>query len=169
MHSNAYEFVAAVVERYQPSAPVYEIGARNLNGTIRALFPSEGYLGVDIREGVDVDLVADAATYSPPDLKATVVCCEVLEHTPDAEAIVTRAARALVVGGLLILTCAGHGRLPHSAIDAGLVLHPGEFYKNLSLEELTNWASDAGVEPLASPSPVVEGDVYYVGQKVRHA
>jgi len=166
MHADAYAFVALAAKEYQAAGPVYEIGSRNINGTVRGLFPRDGYLGVDIASGPDVDLVVNAASYLPPMPMGTAVCCEVLEHTLYAETIVTQAARALLVGGLLIITCAGEGRLPHSAHDGGS-LRPNEHYQNLTRETVSAWAEAAGVESLPNPYRAVWGDVYYVGPKVR--
>ena len=83
MHPEARAFVAGVARR-AGARWVVELGARDLNGTVRDLFPSaRGYTGVDLVAGPGVDVVADAADWRPrepaPDL---VVCCEVLEHTP---------------------------------------------------------------------------------------
>ena len=39
-----------------PEAPVLEVGAYNENGTARALFPQDGYVGIDIRAGVTLQI-----------------------------------------------------------------------------------------------------------------
>lgn len=165
MHPQAYHFVATAARDHHAQAPVYEIGSRNINGTVRGLFSHLGlYLGVDVMPGPDVDLVVDAATYAPPIPPATVVCCEVLEHTPAAQAIVMRAASVLEPGGLLIITTAGDGRAPHSAIDGGPV-RPGEYYRNLSIGELQQWATASGVDTVRMSETDNPGDVYFVGRK----
>jgi hypothetical protein len=165
MHQQAFEFVATVARAYQARGPVYEIGSRNINGSVRALFHDVGlYLGVDVASGPGVDLVADGATYAPPIVPRTVVCCEVLEHTADAHKIVAQAATVLEPGGLLIITCAGEGRVPHSAWDGG-PLRAGEYYRNLSFGDLERWASAAGVDALRMAWSENPGDTYYVGRK----
>jgi hypothetical protein len=130
------------------------------------VFPPDGYLGIDLQDGPGVDVVADAATFRPDRRFATAVCCEVLEHTPEAEAIIAGAAAALAVGGLLIVTCAGEGRLPHSAVDGG-PLRPGEYYQNRTEADLETWAAAGGIAPLARPYEPGPGDVYFVGRKGR--
>lgn len=165
MHPEAYHFVATVARDHHACAPVYEIGSRNINGTIRGVFHGLGaYLGVDVAPGPGVDLVVDAATFTPPSPPATVICCEVLEHTAAAQTIVTQAARVLAPGGLLIITTAGDGRAPHSAIDGG-VLRDGEYYQNLTIREITQWAADGGVDALRASATDNYGDLYYVGRK----
>jgi hypothetical protein len=164
MHADAYAFVADAARRYRAAAPVLEIGARNINGSIREVLPAEGYVGIDLRPGPGVDLVTDARVFVPGPVFATVVCCEVLEHTAAADEIVAAGGEALEPGGLLIVTCAGAGRAPHSAVDGG-PLGAGEYYRNLSLAEVTAWAAEAGIEVLPAPGRPVPGDVYYVGRK----
>lgn len=154
-----------MAQEYGAIGPVYEIGSRNINGSVRGLFAGQ-YIGVDVVPGLGVDLVADAAAYVPPLTLApsTVVCCEVLEHTSDAAAIVYQAATVLQPGGLLIITAAGEGRAPHSATDGGPI-RPGEFYRNLAIGELQRWAEAAGIETLKMVQSEQPADVYYVGRK----
>jgi hypothetical protein len=165
MHLEAMSFVASAVRTYDARGPVYEIGSKNINGTVRVLFPGDDYLGIDVVAGPCVDVVADGATYVPPTTPATVVCCEVLEHTEWAGAIVTQAAKVLGDGGLLIISCAGDGRAPHSAVDGGR-LRQGEFYDNLSREQVADWARTAGIAELPQPCDSHPGDTYFVGRKV---
>ncbi len=164
MHPGAYAFVTMAVREHGATAPVYEIGSRNINGTVRGLFERGPgmYLGVDLCSGPDVDLVTDASVYRPPMPVSTVVCCEVLEHTPQAEAIVARACEALAPGGVLIITCAGPGRPPHSASDGG-PLRTGEYYRNIDHRELVAWVLAGGVRPRPCSVPEPPGDTYLVG------
>ena len=138
MHDAAYRFVADTV-RARPIPPglTVEIGGRNINGTIRSLFPPP-FISLDVRSGRGVDVVADGATWMPPTLAVCVVCCEVLEHTPDAAAICAQAFRMLGAGGLFIVTTAGPTRAPHSALDGGALL-AGEFYCGVDPAALDVW------------------------------
>lgn len=125
---------------------VLEFGARNINGSVRALFPhASRYVGVDLYEGRDVDIVADAGTVTVDGLFDTVICCEVFEHADDlaCQQMVTNAAAHLKPGGEFIATMAGPGRNEHSAID-GAGLHPGEFYRNVNRSLLADWLTAAG-------------------------
>lgn len=107
---------------------VCEVGSRDINGTIRDLIDCDRYLGVDLYAGPGVDLVADARTVT--DQFDLVLCCEVLEHEPDAFGLIETLGRLAKPYGLVIATAAGIGRGPHSAID-GLGIKPGEHYCNL--------------------------------------
>lgn len=145
MHAQAYEFVKGVLraelavlanaerlDRYG----VLEMGSRDVNGSVRDLFPrGVAYVGVDREPGPGVDLVMDAAAVVGM-TPAIVVCCETLEHEETPERLIRHAARILVPGGLLIVTCAGPGRKPHSGIDGGR-LRAGEHYRNIPPAELS--------------------------------
>jgi hypothetical protein len=116
---------------------VVEIGGRNVNGTIRHLFGgASSYVSVDCVLGPGVDVVADGAEYVPEEPADTVVCCEVLEHAPNAPEILANARRMLDAGGVLIVTAAMAPREPHGC-GGGPV--GGEFYRNLHPVTLLDW------------------------------
>jgi SAM-dependent methyltransferase len=144
VHTEAFQFVERTVRSLPSRQRVVEFGGLNINGTIRGLFAAE-YTSVDQVAGPGVDVVADAATYTHPVQVDTVVCCEVLEHTPDGAAIVANAALLLEPNGVLILTCAANPRLPHSAVDGG-GLREGEYYGNVAAEDFNTWLDAAGFE-----------------------
>jgi SAM-dependent methyltransferase len=143
MHDAAFDYIEAAVEQYGPWQSVAEFGARNINGSVRYLFDkAERYIGVDVVSGLDVDVVADAATWDPDVRFDCVVCAEVLEHTEAAPRVVANAARLLNPGGVFIMTCAGVGRKPHSAVD-GLEIRDDEFYRNVGEATLNRWLAIA--------------------------
>jgi hypothetical protein len=182
VHEGAYKFVEATVRGLPPRMVVIELGSRTVagdwpySGPVRPLFTAaESYTGVDIAPGPNVDVVADAATFfheSWPDgepLADTVVCCETLEHTEAAEAICLNAHRLLKVGGVFLLTAAGEGRAPHSAMDGGplrAVDSDGmlEYYHNVGRDELFGWLSVFGFATVDTSNP---GDIYALAVRVR--
>lgn len=164
MHAEAHAFIAAAVREYHARGPIYEIGSRNINGSVRPLFADAHYLGIDCADGPGVDVVADGATYTPPMRPQTILCCEVLEHTAAADAIVRQAAAVLAPGGLLLLTTAAEARAPHSAVDGG-PLRDGEYYRNLTGTDLEQWTRDAGLEPLRIALGRDGADVYVIARK----
>lgn len=132
MHDAARMWVRRFVLSHGAGRRVLEIGSRQINGEIRSLFrAAESYVGLDLVAGAGVDVVADGATYQAPVAPDRIVCCEVLEHTPDAAAILANAWAQLAVSGWLVVTCAADPRPAHSAVDGG-PLRPGEFYRNLT-------------------------------------
>lgn len=159
MHPAAYQYVADAVARL-PQRPrsVVEIGSRFINGGIRSLFRGAAYTGIDIVAGPGVDIVADGATWQPPAPVDVVVCCEVLEHTPKAPLIIANAARMLTPGGCLIVTAAGPGRAPHSAIEGG-PLRKDEYYRNVTHDELHYWLHRANFNTFTIDTDEAAGDI----------
>lgn len=141
MHPEVIEYV----QRYatDDAVTVLDIGGRDLNGSTRSLFPLADYTVLDIREDPEVDIVADAATWTPSREYDLVLCTEVFEHTPDWRDIIVTAHAALKPGGRLVVTCAGPGRAPHSAI-AATGLQPGEYYQNVHPDEMRHALEFAG-------------------------
>ena len=135
MHPEAFDWVT----RHATDQPcsVLDIGGRNVNGSPRGLFPrADPYVTLDIEPGRDVQIVADAATWTPDREYDVVVCTEVFEHTASWPEICGTAFKALRPGGLIILTMAGPGRTPHSAFDGGPTLYAGEYYANVEAAHL---------------------------------
>ncbi len=142
MHGEAFAWVS----RYRTCerVAVLDLGGRNVNGSVRSLFPAaDPYRTVDIAPGDGVDIAADAADWTPDRQYGVVVCTEVFEHTPRWPEIVSTAQRALVTGGLFVATMAGPGRPEHSAVDGG-PLRDGEYYGNVRPEQLYAVLLDLG-------------------------
>ena len=167
MHHAAFCFVERVLaDRLGVFSDVVEIGSRNINGSVRQLFAaSASYLATDITGGNGVDQIVDASDASalPAGSCDTVVCCEVLEHTPVAP-IISSAATWLRPGGFLIATMAGEGRAPHSAVDGG-TLRAGEHYQNVTSEEMITALDAAGLLPIILETNAATADLYVLAWK----
>ncbi|MCC7372530.1 MAG: glycosyltransferase [Chloroflexi bacterium] len=158
MHAECFAWVRNTIEQLPARRRVVEIGGRNINGSVRPLFAGAEYTAVDVAPGAGVDVVEDGATYQPEAPPDTVVCCEVLEHAPNAEQIVANAVRILAPGGLLILTCATDPRPPHSGHDGG-GLQAGEHYRNVPMADVERWLRAAGVETVRGHVDTQRGDL----------
>lgn len=133
MHPEAYAYVERTRNALGLTGPleILEVGSRDVNGSVRPLFPSERYVGVDLVAGPGVDWVGDFRDWAQPGAELDlVVCTEVLEHSPHWRELLARAAQVLRPGGWLIVTAAADPRPPHSASDGG-PLREGEPYGNL--------------------------------------
>lgn len=133
------------VSRWATGEPitVLDMGGQDLNGSCRGLFPAADYTVLDIADGPGVDVVADAATWTPGRAYDLVLSTEVFEHTPDWAAICRTAHAACRPGGVFVVTCAGPGRYPHSG-RAATGLQPGEYYQNLDVDGLRGGLDGAG-------------------------
>lgn len=134
MHPEAHAFVAQAVAG-RTFTRVAEFGSLDINGSVRDLFPGTIYSGVDLQDGPGVDVVADCTSWLPYEPVDCVVTCEALEHYEDWPAILASAHLVLKHGGTLIVTAAGPGRAPHSALDGGQ-LQDGEHYANVDPDDL---------------------------------
>jgi hypothetical protein len=153
MHNEVVDFVRSVVDGEAmliQHGPVFEIGGRNINGTVRPLFNGRPYASIDLYNGRGVDLIGDVCRLNPERTAqyffkrptvTCVVCCEVLEHTPHGKRICRWAYRALAPHGIFIVTAASPKRQPHSGIDGGAV-HDGEHYRGISADKLRSWLRD---------------------------
>lgn len=141
MHPEADQWVSRY--RSDESISVLDIGGRDINGTVRHLFPAAEYAVLDVRPGAGVDMVADAASWIPDRVYDMVICCEVFEHTSVWPQICATAYAALRPGGRFVATMAGPGRPGHSAVD-GRHLRPGEHYANIHPDELRTALTTCG-------------------------
>ena len=142
MHDEAMQWVAATTAGRRFNS-IVELGARDVNGSVKGLFSSDVYIAVDIGDGPGVDVVCDAADYRPDTPVELVVTTEMMEHAPRAPEIPAAVFAMLQPDGLFIGTAAGPGRAPHSAID-GKGLQAGEHYANIHPTDLTEWLMTAG-------------------------
>lgn len=143
MHTAALTFYEGALSSLPP-LNVVEFGACNINGSVRSVCSqATSWLGLDIQAGPGVDLVQDAATWETGERFDLVICAEVFEHTPDWRLILAKAYEVLVVGGLLVASCATNDRPPHSAFDGG-PLREGEFYRNVPEDEMSEALDQIG-------------------------
>lgn len=122
---------------------VLEVGSLDLNGSARSHFTGCDYLGLDVGPGPGVDRVCGGQDYDGAAASFDVVCSfEAMEHNPYWEATFANMLRVLKPGGLLLLTCATHGRPEHGTsrtqpADSPLTVGIGwEHYRNLSHRDL---------------------------------
>ena len=110
----------AFLRKYATDAKTLDIGCGNdLYGE---LFPNRTTLDVEVREGVQVDIVADAHDLSQIEDSSykVILCTEVLEHLHTPAQAISEFHRVLEPGGLLILST----RFIFPIHDA-----PGDYYR----------------------------------------
>lgn len=91
-----------------------EVGSLNVNGSVRQFFTGI-YIGLDMREGPDVDVVGPASELPfIADRFDVVVSTEMLEHDPTFWLSLAEMGRVLKPGGHLLLTTRGNGFGEHN-------------------------------------------------------
>ena len=98
-----------------PTLEVLEVGSLNINGSVRQFFDAHTYMGVDIGEGVDVDIVLTDPQKLPFPNNSfdVVVSTEMFEHNPYWDYTYLEMHRVLRPRGMMLFTCATIGRQEH--------------------------------------------------------
>lgn len=103
--------VRAVSETFTLPGPILEIGSYQVAGQesvadLRTLFPGRCYLGVDVRPGRGVDLLANVEALPYPDGSiGTILALSTLEHVPRFWHAFEEMHRVLRPDGALLVSC----------------------------------------------------------------
>ncbi len=145
-HPACIEFVErAVQEGEVRGAEILEVGAQDVNGTVRPFLTSlepKSYRGVDLAPGPGVDEVCDAtalvARFGERSFDL-VVSTEMLEHVLDWRAVVSNLKRVLKPNAVLLITTRSEGFPYHG--------YPYDFWR-YSLDDMRVIFSDLEIEML---------------------
>jgi SAM-dependent methyltransferase len=105
---------------------VLEIGSRVADNqdeicNLRPLLPGSKYIGVDMQDGVGVDVVADAAELPYKDHSFDlIICLETLEHAIDPWKIANEIKRVVKIDGAVILS---------SQQNFPIHMHPSDYFR----------------------------------------
>lgn len=110
-------FATVAMPYLQQPGRVLEVGARNINGSVRPLIEplATEYIGTDMEAGDGVDVVIDNARLMEQAIALgfmqydTIICCECLEHDVAFWNTVDSLQRLLESGGHLIITTPTYG------------------------------------------------------------
>jgi predicted SAM-dependent methyltransferase len=98
--------VKAYVKNLGLAGKCLDVGAYNVNGSVKDLF--QDYTGLDMRQGPNVDVVAQATRIPFPDNTFEVVTClEMLEHAEYPVDCIREMLRVLKHGGYIVITIPG--------------------------------------------------------------
>ena len=144
-HIEQREFFDSIKEKYPQyfdNVNVIEIGSLNINGTVRDFYTNTtGYIGVDLDEGKDVDLVMEGQDVDFPDKSFDVaVSAECFEHNPYWKETFLNMYR--MADKFVIFTCASDGRAEHGTTRTTPANSPftlaWDYYKNLNANDFKN-------------------------------
>lgn len=117
MHGSVMQWVRDVIFVHElKGKSILEVGSYDENGSVRHLFHTKDYVGVDMRSGPGVDRVINAhyLAVNLPGPYDVIVCTEMLEHDDRFWVSLHQMGLVLRQGGHLILTTRGNG-FPHHA------------------------------------------------------
>lgn len=157
MHNSVLEWGKAQIAKYGlADKSVLEVGSLNVNGSLRPYFTGE-YLGIDMRAGKGVDVVAQGQDLIFMSLRVdVVVCTEMLEHDATFWVTLDGIERVLNPGGYLLLTTRGIGFPKHS--------HPSDYYR-FTTEAVRGLLTRIGLEVLSCDDDPEQSGVLAVGHK----
>jgi hypothetical protein len=139
-HLNQQLFLARLMIRYPRSfyrVTTIDVGSKNINGTNRWLFPCSRYIGIDLSDGPNVDVIGRGHEVLPLLPAAdTIISTEALEHDYTYNLTLRAMYAALKPGGLMIVTCAGEGRQEHGTSEKDAWCSPDttDYYQNVTNE-----------------------------------
>jgi len=136
-------YVKVIKPQYFKDCKVFDGGSLDINGSNRSLFNSSSYIGCDVGEGNNVDVVSLIHDYQGGDEEFdTIITTECLEHDSHYKKSVLNMFRMLKSNGLFLMTCATTGRGEHGTIKSdgsrANPLIPTDYYKNLTEIDFRN-------------------------------
>jgi hypothetical protein len=168
-HPQQIDFVAKLSQKFPElfvRTNVLEIGSLNINGSIRQFFQQCNYIGVDIGEGRDVDLVArgEELTYNDGTFDV-VASCECFEHNP--EWAKTFANMTRMASKLVFFSCATTGRAEHGTRRTTPHDAPfcGDYYRNLTEEDVRRECDLSAFKVYEFIADYTANDLYFWGLK----
>jgi SAM-dependent methyltransferase len=145
-HKEQYEFCRKVVNMYPDkfrNKKVLDGGSLDINGNNRHMFTNCDYIGIDVGHGKNVDIVSLIHEYQGTDEEFDViVTTECAEHDIHWEDSLKNMVRMLKTGGILVFTCATHGRAEHGTRRSEPESAPlladkwADYYRNLGEEDI---------------------------------
>ena len=125
------------IKNFNKNIDILEVGSLDINGNVRNLFSfSKSYIGIDLIDGKNVDLVMDGAKIDKLNKKFDLfISCECFEHAENWKEIFQNMIRNGKKNSIIILTMASTGRIEHGTSRSGSWQSPGtknDYYQNLT-------------------------------------
>lgn len=115
-HPEQRDFCLSVKSKFPDffkNVSVLDIGSLDINGNNRYLFENYTYIGVDIGEGKNVDIVSKGHEFKPGRQFNVVISTECFEHDQHWKDTIRNCIDLTKSGGLFIFSCATTGRHEH--------------------------------------------------------
>ena len=173
-HADQAEFFSMMKSHYSEyftKSKVLEVGALDINGSVRPFFQDCEYVGVDLEMGPGVDLACQGQLLEfPTGYFDTTVSAECLEHNPYWRETLANMFRMTKPGGLVMISCASTGRREHGTSRTNSFASPfttaanWDYYQNLSCKQIESALNlDGWLSDWSSWVNFVARDLYFVG------
>lgn len=167
------ELTAAHLTDRWDGVKVLEIGAQNVNGSVKPFFAGSSYLGVDLAEGENVDVVASGHELDFEDGAFDLtLSCECFEHNPHWAETFENMCRMTRPGGVVLVSTASKGRYEHGTTRTLPDASPGsqaigwDYYRNLRESDFRRrFNLAARFETFFFVYDSAAKDLYFVGRK----
>lgn len=170
-HKEQLDFVNKTKSKYPQyfeNVQVLDIGSLDINGNNKTHFNNCEYIGIDLAEGKNVDVVCSGHLYKSDELFDTIISTEALEHDINYIETVKNALSLLKPNGLYIMTCASTGRPEHGTARTNRGDCPftadSNYYKNLMFDDLKEILED-GLNEIYHEYNSTAHDLYVYGMK----
>jgi hypothetical protein len=145
-HQEQIDFCKSVKDRfpqYFENVSVLDIGSLDINGNNHYLFTNYKYVGVDLGEGKNVNIVSRGHEYKTQDRYDVVISTECFEHDSFWVDTFKNMYEHLKSGKMFVFTCASDGRAEHGTNrtrpeDAPFVAELDDYYMNINPEMVLN-------------------------------
>lgn len=139
MHKLVRKYCESVRSRHTKhfiEKDVLDCGSLDINGNNRYLFSECTYIGIDICEGKNVDIVTQVHKFKSPIQFDTVISTEMLEHDRNWLESLRNMFDLTKPGGMLLFTAAGTNRPEHGTTESTPQDSPmtHSYYKNITVE-----------------------------------
>jgi SAM-dependent methyltransferase len=176
-HPAQQRFFLRVKEQFSnrfSNCRVLDMGSLDINGNNRFLFDNYTYIGVDIGEGKNVDVISKGHEYKSNEKFDIVISSECFEHDMYYRETLLNCYDLTKSGGLFTFTCASEGRPEHgtrrtSESDAPFLMDYemwGDYYKNLTEKDIREiFNCDEYFSQYYFEYNPIEKDLYFWGIK----
>lgn len=140
-HKEQIEFFSNVYNKFKEqvdNADIIEIGSLIINGSLREIFKTQHYIGVDLGNGPGVDIVSFAHKLPFKDNTFDVaLSAECFEHDEHWIKTFKKMIDMTKPNGLIAFSCATDGRPEHGTprTDIGSSPFTPDYYKNLNEQD----------------------------------
>jgi len=144
---------------------VLDVGSMDINGNNKFLFNECNYIGLDLGNGENVDIICPVHDYNPGFQFDTIISTEMLEHDQYYKKSLKKMFNLLKFGGLMIITAAAKNREEHGTHRTNRRSSPFtlDYYKNVTKKMITKSLNMQKFKDYSLE--IIENDLFFWGIK----